>query len=204
MVLTEKTAQTTYSIHPLLADRWSPRVFEDKPISETELFQLFEAAHWAASSNNAQPWRFLYAYRGSETFEKIFQCLSEFNQKWARHASVLVLTAIQENFDTGKENYHALHDLGLAMGNFSVQAQSMGIALHQMAGVNWQKAHQVFQVPEGYHIATAVAVGYYGGNTDQLPSDLQAKEGSGRSRKPLTEIVFSETWGQRANLPESE
>lgn len=200
MSIPNKTAPTSYSIHPLIKDRWSPRVFEEKAVAEEELFQLFEAARWAASSNNAQPWRFIYAYRGTEAFEKIFGCLSDFNQTWARHASVLMLTVIQEKFDSGKENYHAVHDLGLAMGNFSLQAQSMGIAIHQMAGVNWQKAHQVFGVPDGYHVATAVAVGYYGGDADQLPTNLKAIEESPRSRKPLVEIVFEETWGKEANI----
>jgi nitroreductase len=199
MIVTDKPATASHPIHPLIQNRWSPRVFQQKPVAEEELFQLFEAARWAASSNNEQPWRFIYAYNGTAEFQKMLDCLSEFNQTWAGLASVLILTAIKEKFDSGKENYHALHDLGLAMGNFSVQAQSMGIGVHQMAGVTWQKAHEMFQVPAGYHVATAVAVGYFGGDTDQLPEDLASKENNPRSRRALEEIVFEHTWGQPAS-----
>lgn len=190
----EKPAKTDHDIHPLIRQRWSPRMFGDGMIEPSVVDRLFEAVRWAASSSNAQPWRFIYAYRGSEAYDKIFHCLSDSNQKWVRNAPFLMLTAIQEKFDSGKENYHALHDLGLAMGNFTLQAQSMQIAVHQMAGVDWKKAHEVFGVPEGFHVATAVAVGYYGGDEDQLPEALKKRETAGRQRKKQSEFIAFGKW----------
>lgn len=189
-----KTAQTSYPLNENIAERWSPRSFSPEPVGRETLNTLLEAARWAPSSNNEQPWRFIYAFRGSRSYEKIFNCLSEFNQKWARNAPILMLTAIKEKFDSGKENYHALHDLGLAMGNLTLQAQSQGIALHQMAGVDWKKAHEIFDVPEGYHVATAVAIGYYGGDPGQLPEEIEKKEKAQRKRKPLNDIAFEGKW----------
>ncbi len=194
MMPKEKPTKTDHDIHPLIQQRWSPRMFEDRMIEQSIVDRLFEAARWAASSSNAQPWRFMYAYRESEAYDKIFNCLSDSNQKWVRNAPFLMLTAIKERFESGKENYHALHDLGLAMGNFTLQAQSMHIAIHQMAGVNWKKAHEVFDVPEGFHVATAVAVGYYGGDADQLPDDLKKIETSERKRKKQSEFVALGKW----------
>jgi nitroreductase len=189
-----KAAKTKYQLHELIAGRWSPRMFSTEAVGRDEVKNLLEAARWAASSNNAQPWRFIYAFKGSRGYEKIFNCLSDFNQKWARNAPVLMLTAILEKFDSGKENYHALHDLGLAMGNMTLQAQSQGIALHQMAGVDWKKAQDVFGIPEDYHVATAVAIGYYGGDACDLPDEIEKMELQKRKRLPLDEIAFEGKW----------
>lgn len=192
--INNKSAQSDYTIHPLIKERWSPRVFKEDLIDEKTLMSLFESARWAPSSNNYQPWRFMYAHRGSDGYDKIFDVLSDFNQKWVTDAPLLILTAIKEKFDSGKENYHALHDLGLAVSQFSIQAQDFGVGVHQMAGVDWKKAHQVFGVPDGYHIATALAVGYYGGDIRKLPEDLQKSETAKRTRKPLEEIISEESW----------
>ncbi|MCB9299917.1 MAG: nitroreductase family protein [Lewinellaceae bacterium] len=189
-----KSADTSYPILTLLANRWSPRMFADKAVMRRELMALLEAARWAASSSNEQPWRFVYAFRGSHAYEKIFSCLSKFNQKWVRNAPILMITAIKEQFNSGKANYHALHDLGLAAGNMAVQAQSMGIALHHMAGVDWKKAQELLGVPDGFHVATAIAVGYYGGDPSALPDDLEETELTKRDRKPLEEIAIEGAW----------
>lgn len=190
----QKEANTDHQIYPLLAKRWSPRVFADKAVETEKLKQLFEAARWAASSNNGQPWRFMYAHKGSDMYNEIFEHLSDFNKKWCKNAPILMLTAYKKTFDNGKENFHAPHDLGLAMGNLSIQAESMGIAVHSMAGVNWQKAHKTYEVPEDYHITTAVAIGYYGGEVSDLPDDLQKSEKSERKRNPQSEFVGEEKW----------
>lgn len=191
----KKQADAEYPIHSLIESRWSPRVFSDKKISRKTLHMLFEAARWAASSNNAQPWRFIYAYKGETGYDKLYSCLMEFNQSWAGNAPLLVYTAIKEKFDSGKENYHALHDLGLAVGNLCLQAQSMDIAVHQMAGFDWKKAQELLNVPEGYHLATVLAVGYYGGDVEDLPSKLQDKEEAERKRMPQEDFVFEGKWG---------
>lgn len=189
-----KKANTEYEINPLIAARWSPRVFADKAVEPEALKKLFEAARWAASSNNGQPWRFMYAHKGSEIYDVIFDHLSDFNKKWCVNAPVLMLTAYKKTFDSGKENFHAPHDLGLAMGNLSIQAEAMGIAVHSMAGVNWQKAHKTFQVPEDFHITTAAAIGYYGGEVSDLPEDMQKSEKAERKRMKQTEFVAENKW----------
>jgi len=190
----QKKANTDYDIHSLLTERWSPRMFDEKPVEDEKLNQLFEAARWAASSNNGQPWRFMYAHKGSDEYNRIFDHLADFNKQWVKNAPVLMLTAYKKKFDNGKENFHAPHDLGLAIGNFSAQAQSMGIAVHSMAGVDWQKAHKTYNVPDGYHITTAVALGYYGGDISNLPEDLQKAEKGDRKRMAQTEFVAKDKW----------
>ncbi|WP_235297365.1 nitroreductase family protein [Portibacter marinus] len=192
--MNSKTANSKYDLVTEIENRWSPRSFSSETISDEEMMKLFDAARWAASSNNYQPWRFMWARKGTETWDKIFNCLSDFNQKWVNNATILILTAYKEQFDNGKENFHALHDLGLAVGNMSIQAQSQGIALHQMAGVDWKKAHEVFEIPDGYHITTAIAVGLYGGDPSVLPEDLAETETKERSRKDLSQIVKENTF----------
>ncbi|GGW34664.1 nitroreductase family protein [Arenibacter certesii] len=193
----EKIADADYEIFALLKQRYSPRVFKDKKIYKQHLNQLFEAVRWSASSNNLQPWRFLYAEKGSDTYNNILDCLSDFNKEWASNAPLLMLTAYKEKTDDGKENFHALHDLGLCMGSMTVQAQYMGIALHHMAGVDWKKAHEKFNIPEGFHVTTAVAMGHYGGNLDDLPNNLKEQEVANRKRVSQLEFAFKDTWGDQ-------
>ena len=189
-----KQANNDHSIHPLIKERWSPRVFQEQPVEDDKISSLFEAARWAASSMNEQPWRFIYAKKGSQAYDKIVDCLYEFNQDWVIHAPLLVLTAYKENFDSGKQNFHALHDLALGVANLSFQAQAMGLGIHQMAGVHWAKAQEVFKVPDGYHISTCLAIGYYGGDVSKLNEDLQKSEKATRSRKKLAEFAFEGEW----------
>ncbi len=193
--MSNKHANNDYPIHQLIKERWSPRVFDEKPVEPEKLHSIFEAARWAASSMNEQPWCFIYAHKGTPAYDKIVDCLMEFNQGWAPNAPVLILSAYKEKFDSGKDNFHASHDLGLAVGNLSLQAQSLGLAVHQMAGLYWQKAQEVFNVPEGFHIATCIAIGYYGGDITKLNDDLQKSETAGRSRKSQSEIAFEGKWG---------
>lgn len=190
-----KTAKTDYPILDSLRERYSPRVFADKKIDERTLHILMEAVRWAASSSNAQPWRFMYAFKGTPAWKQFFELLSDNNKTWVVNAPLLLLAAYKEQFDNGKENFHALHDLGLALGNMTAQAQSMGIAVHHMAGVDWKKAHEVLGVPKGYHVATAIAIGYYGGDPSVLPEDKKKTELSPRSRKPQSEFLFEGKWG---------
>ncbi|EGV44299.1 nitroreductase [Bizionia argentinensis JUB59] len=190
----ENIAETDFEIFALLKQRYSPRVFKSEEIKGRHLKQLFEAARWSASSNNYQPWRFIYAEKGTEAFQKIFNCLSDFNKSWADNAPLLMLAAYKENTSDGKENFHALHDLGLCLGAMTVQAQYVGIGMHHMAGVNWKKAHEDFKVPKGYHVSTAIALGYYGGDLDDLPNDLKKQETGKRERKPQEDFAFKGDW----------
>lgn len=187
-------ANTDYEIFALLKQRYSPRTFKEKSIDHKHIKQLFEAVRWSASSNNLQPWRFIYANKGTNEYQSIFDCLSDFNKKWANNAPLLILTAYKEKDDDGQENFHALHDLGLSMGSMTIQAQYMDIGLHHMAGVDWKKAQEVFEVPDGYHITTAIAVGYYGGDLDKLPEDLQKQEIAERKRINQVKFAFTEAW----------
>ncbi len=192
----DKMAQNNHEIYALLKQRYSPRIFSEKEVSEKDMNRLFEAVRWAPSCYNWQPWRFIFAHKGSDAYRKINECLSEFNQSWATNAPVLILTAYKENNPDGEENFHALHDLGLSLSNMAVQAEYMGIALHHMAGVDWKKAQKEFNVPEGYHINTALAVGYYGGDLDNLPKDLREQETQKRERISQEEFAFKEEWKQ--------
>lgn len=195
--LNTKAATTDYPILDNLKERWSPRTFSSKPPSEFELRQLFEATRWAASSRNEQPWRFMVGWKGTEAYDKIYDCLGEFNQSWV-DAPVLVLAAYKKTFEfNGSENFHALHDLGLALGNMSVQAQAIGIGLHHMAGIDWRKAHKKFNVPNDFHVATAIALGYYGGEVENLPENLQKGETQARTRHPQKDFVFGKDWGEQ-------
>ena len=190
----ENIADCDYEIFALLKQRYSPRTFKEEKIKKQHLNQLFEAARWAASSNNLQPWRFLYAEQNTDAYEKIVSCLSEENKKWASKAPLLMLSIYKENNPDGKENFHALHDLGLSLGNMTMQAQYMGIALHHMAGVDWKKAQELFHISNDYHVTTAVAVGYYGGELDKLSEELQIEEMKERKRMQQSEFAFMNKW----------
>lgn len=187
----KKSTPTDYQILPVLSERWSPRVFGDSPISEDQMRTLFEAGRWAPSSNNLQPWVLIWGIKGTEAYDRIMSCLVEFNQSWAKNAQALVLGGYKKTNEDGKENFHALHDLGLFMGNVSAQAEHLGIALHQMAGVDYEKAIKEFKLPSDYHIATCTAIGHYGGDVDNLPEDLQDEEVKPRSRKSQDSFTFN-------------
>lgn len=190
----ENIADCDYEIFALLKQRYSPRTFKEEKIKKQHLNQLFEAARWAASSNNLQPWRFLYAEQNTDAYEKIVSCLSEENKKWASKAPLLMLSIFKQTNPDGKENFHALHDLGLSLGNMTMQAQYMGIALHHMAGVDWKKAQELFHISNDYHVTTAVAVGYYGGELDKLSEELQIEEMKERKRMQQSEFAFMNKW----------
>ncbi len=190
----DKIADNEHEIYALLKQRYSPRVFAGTEVSDNDLDRLFEAVRWSASSSNLQPWRFIYARKGTDSFAKMVGCLSDFNKSWASEAPVLLFAAYKKNKEDGKENFHALHDLGLSLGSMTVQAQYMSIALHHMAGVDWKKAHKEFDVPDVFHISTAIALGYYGGSLEDLSEDLRKQEVAKRERIPQDEFAFEDEW----------
>ena len=194
-----KEAQTVHPVHELIAKRWSPYSYDSAAVTTEELQSLFEAARWAASSYNEQPWSFIVATKDDpENYEKALSCLVEFNQGWANAASVLVITCIATEFaGNGKPNAAAEHDLGLAVGNLSLEATARGLSVHSMRGILHDKAQEVFEIPSHVKPFTAIAIGH------RLPDDqADAKDLSPRDRKPLREIVFSGKWGQSAGLAE--
>ena len=191
----EKPAATDVPIHELLARRWSPRAFDERPVEADNIKRLFEAARWAPSSNNEQPWRFLVAAKEHKAeWDRLFHCLKEGNQKWAHRAPVLILTVAKLTFDDDSPNRHAFHDVGLATENLLLQATALGLSAHPMAGFHIEKARTDFAIPAGFDPVAMIAVGYPG-NAALLPDRLREREGQSRNREPLSEIVFARAWG---------
>ena len=196
----EKPADSQYQIHDLLRRRWSPRAFDDRPIEPEKLRSLFEAARWAPSSNNGQPWRFLVAVKENKAeYDRLFNCLVEGNQQWASRAPVLLLSVATVQFEDGSVNRHAFHDTGMAAENLVIQATALGLVAHLMAGFRIDQARADCQIPEGYEPVAMMAVGYPG-DPAQLSDRLRVREVQPRARKSVTEFVYSATWGQPSSL----
>ena len=196
-----KQAATDHPILKLLSERWSPYGFEDRPVPEADLRSLFEAARWAASSYNEQPWNYLVATREDAVeFERLLGCLVESNQVWAKTAPVLVLAVVSLQFAKNKQdNRAAVHDLGLAAGNLLVEATARGLFVHQMIGILPDKAREVYQIPEHFEAWTALAIGYKA-DPATLPDTLRERDLTPRQRKPLGKFVFTGKWGQSSPL----
>jgi nitroreductase len=194
----EKPAQPEFPIHELFIRRWSPRAFDERLVGAATLETLFEAARWAPSSNNEQPWRFIVATKEHETgWNRLFDCLMEGNQKWAFRAPVLILSVASMNFeDDGKPNRHAFHDTGLATENLVLQATASGLVAHQMAGFDVEKARADLGIPSGCEPVAMIAIGYPG-DPDSLPERLRERELQPRSRRPIGEWTFWGQWGTR-------
>ncbi|MEM7576914.1 MAG: nitroreductase family protein [Planctomycetota bacterium] len=194
----QKTATTQHPILDCLAQRWSPRAFTDQPVERDQLRQLFEAARWAASAFNEQPWRFIVATNDqAEHYDRVLSCLVEANQAWAKAAPVLVITAVSEVFKkNGKDNRCAEHDLGLAMGNLSAQATALDLVVHQMAGIDQERAQNVLQIPGGYHAFSAVAIGHPGAPEDLPEGWMRESEIAPRDRAAFDDFVFACTFGE--------
>lgn len=186
-----KHAPVLPGVAELILRRWSPRAFADKDVSPEDMKQLFEAAQWAASSYNEQPWRFLVGHRGDETYKKIFDSLVEFNQGWAKSAPVLILSVGKKTFaHNNSPNHHALHDTGAATAYISLQATALGMHTHSMGGFSHDKARAAFAIPSDFEIGAVTAVGYFG-DPDTLPDQMRQQEVAPRQRKPLSEFVFT-------------
>jgi len=192
----EKPAETQFPLHDLLTRRWSPRAFSEQPVGPDRLRTLLEAARWAPSSSNEQPWRFVVATKEEPAdYDRLLACLLEGNRKWAYRAPVLILSVAHLNFeDDDRPNRHALHDVGLATENLLLQATALGLVAHPMAGFDIEKARVDLKIPSGYEPVAMVAVGYPG-ELSVLPDYLQQRELKPRERKPLAEIAFSGQWG---------
>ncbi|MEH1921435.1 nitroreductase family protein [Nostoc sp.] len=200
-IMSKKKALTDYPIHELLAERWSPYAFQDRPVSQADLRSLFEAARWSASSYNEQPWSYLVATKENpDHFQQLLWCLVEANQIWAQNAPVLALGIASLRFTrNNQENKAAIHDLGLASGNLVVEATARGICVHEMIGILPDKARDLFDIPEGFEAWTAMAIGYQG-DPITLPDALKERDLSPRQRKPLDQFVFSGKWGNPSSL----
>jgi nitroreductase len=188
-------APTQEPIHDLLARRWSPRALDpDRPVSTADLRSLLEAARWAPSCFNEQPWRFLvFDGNDPDALERARHCLADGNA-WARRAPLLLLSVARETFKRNdKPNRHAQHDVGLAAENLVLQATHLGLAAHQMAGFDAAKASEAFHIPQGFTPMAMIAVAHPG-PTEDLDETLQERERAPRERRGLDEIAFAGDW----------
>jgi nitroreductase len=196
-----RTAPTDHPVHDLIARRWSPVGWDDRSVAPADLASLFEAARWAPSAFNEQPWRYLVARReDEEAFATLLSCLVEANQQWARQASALVITVARLTYTAnGKPNGTARHDVGLASANITMEATSRGLVVHQMGGILPDRARELYGIPEGYAAITALAIGY-AADPAGLPEPLQERDTTPRPRRTQDEFVFGGAWGEAARL----
>jgi nitroreductase len=195
-----KKAPPLEGVLPIFHQRWSARSFSKREVSPETLRKVFEAARWAASSSNEQPWRFLVGRRDESTWQKINEILAGANRNWAHRAPVLILGVAHTRFSkNGAENRYALYDLGAASSYLTLEAAELGMTTHQMAGYDHEAARHALEIPEDYALGTVIALGYQDDPAVLGDETLIARETTARSRKPLDEIVFS-GWGKAAAL----
>lgn len=190
-----KKRESKYAISPLILNRWSPRAMTGEEISDQELMKLFEAARWAPSSYNNQPWRFVYAKKNSSHWATFFDLLALGNQEWTKNAAVLVVIVSHTIFEYDKRpsRTHSF-DAGAAWENLALQGSIDGLVVHGMEGFDYELAQQKLNIPEEYSVEAMVAIGKYG-NVEQLPKKLQDVDFP-NDRKPLAELVFEGVFQQ--------
>ncbi len=194
-----KEAQTKLAIHELIKRRWSPRAFADRPVEEEKLQRIFEAARWAPSSRNEQPWHFIVARQADAHYPKLFEALNEWNQKWTFTAPVVGATIVARKFSHNDSlNPMRWHDLGLAMGNLSLQATAEGLYLHQMAGFDAEVILQNYHLEAAdYEAVTMFVLGYQDfGRLAELEERYHDSEKARRHRKPLSELISGASFGE--------
>ncbi len=195
-----KKAPAVEGVLPAIHERWSARSFDGREVSPAVLRKVFEAARWAASSNNEQPRRFVVGPRGSETFRKLHESLGGFNRDWAGHAAALILGTTATRFSkNGAENRFALYDLGAASSYLTLEAAALGLTTHQMGGFDQEAARKALGIPAEYALGAVIALGYRGEPAELGDDTLIERETTARTRKPLDKIVFGE-WGEPAEL----
>ena len=180
--------QAQYPVDELFLDRWSPRALSGESVTDEELMTLFEAARWAPSSYNNQPWRILYARRETEQWPVFFNLLVEGNQAWAKDAAALLLFISKETFDFNGKPYptHSF-DTGAAWENLALQATMLGLVTHGMQGFDYERARSELNIPEGFRVEAMIAVGHPG-DPAQLPEKMREREAPS-GRKTLSEII---------------
>jgi len=191
----EKPARTTVELAEIIKRRWSPRAFAPRKVEREVLYRLLEAARWAPSAYNEQPWRFIVALRETPEFPPMLACLAEANQIWAQHAGALVAGLSLRNFThNGKANRWYHHDLGLAVENFLLRAVEEGVFAHPMAGFSPSLVQETFSVPPEYDPLVMIALGYPG-DSETLPEELRKREREERLRKAPEDLFFEKNWG---------
>jgi len=187
-----KTAKTDHPINALIAKRWSARAFSTRPVEKSKLLSILEAARWAPSSRNEQPWRYIvFTNENPEKLKKAQSVLKDINE-YAKRAPILICAIARKTY-SDNQNYNRLHfhDLGAANENMFLEAFNQGLIMHEMGGFDVQKAREVFNIPEEFEIGIMIAIGYQD-TYDVLPESLVKKASIPRERKSLSEIVFLE------------
>ena len=196
----EKPATLDHPLHDLMRRRWSPRAFASKSVPREALRSVLEAARWAPSASNLQPWHFLVARReDAAEFERMLSCLVPFNQAWCKHVPVLMLTVARVVGDDGGRNGHAGHDVGQAAAHLTIQATALGLHVHQMAGIEPARIRELYAVPDTHEPLTGIALGYIG-NPEMLSDKLKERELAPRQRRHQDEFVFAGRFGQAAQF----
>jgi nitroreductase len=198
----EKLAPVDHAIHYLLRRRWSPRAFSGEEVTKETLLSLFEAARWAPSCFNEQPWSFIVATKNEpEEYQRLLGCLVEFNQSWAKTAPVLMISVAKLSFDqSGGANRHAFHDVGLAVENMIIEAMDKGVFVHQMAGFSPEKARETYGIPATHEPVAAIALGYAGDPEVLENEKARSGESAGRTRKSLASFVFGGKWDKPSGV----
>ena len=195
--MTSKIAKTQVPVHDIIARRWSPRAFDaGKPVNREQLISMLEAARWAPSCFGDEPWRYLVWDKNSNlaAWQRAFDCLGEFNQQWVKNAPILMLATASHTFrHNGKPNAWHMYDTGASSENICLQATSLGLFAHQMGGFDADKIRQEFDIPKEFACLAMIAVGYQT-SPDVLPKDLEEKEVADRTRRPLEECFFENSW----------
>ena len=195
--MTHKSAPTSVPIHELIAGRWSPRAYSGEPVSRDALRAVVEAARWAPSAYNLQPWRFIVFDRVADeaAFKRAFATLVPFNQQWNARASVLIAATAQTLNAKGEVNRTAQYDTGAAAMSLVLQAHALGLAAHQMSGLDVQAFRTEFAIPNDVDVLAIISIGHYG-DIEKLEPVLREREKAGRSRSALGDVVYEGGWKQ--------
>lgn len=184
-----KIPETRFPVLPAITARWSPRSFSERMLTEDEIATLVEAASWAPSSTNDQPWIYLYVQRGTPEFDALFDCILPGNQQWAHKASTLMVSLVRTTFsNSGRPNRHAMFDVGASNALLLLQGASMGIYGHQLGGYHHERTTQLLNLPDDIDIACILALGYRD-DADKLEEPFRTRELSPRSRRSVEEIL---------------
>jgi len=199
-MLPKKPAETSVPLNELIRNRWSPRAYADRMVSREDLIAVLEAARWAASCQNMQPWRYIVTTKDDTAeHQRMVACLKPGNQEWAPTAPVLMMALASLKRPNGDENRHAFYDSGAASALLTLEATARGLSVRQMAGIEVDKVRETYSVPDDYGVIAGMALGYQGA-PETLPEHRQEQETSPRIRNPLSDMVFTGTFGKSAPL----
>jgi len=196
----KKKTNNNFQINNLSEQRWSPRAFSNQTVENYKLQSIMEAARWAPSAFNEQPWRFIVGQKNDEVYQNILSTLVDWNKLWAGKAPILILNLAKKTFShNGTQNVTFKYDLGQAVGTMILEAVNQGLYTHQMSGFDAVKAAELFKIPDDFQAVSVTAIGYFG-DVDELPNDMAEMETKPRERKELKDLVFGKVFGTSIDL----